>query len=73
MIGWIAFTLTCLGVFLTAKKIVWCWLFLIAANFFWAYHLRNDLAALTMQLFLFGFNIYGWIQWTNSTNSGKQT
>jgi hypothetical protein len=63
MIGWIAFTLTCIGVLLTAKKNIWCWVFLILANFAWTYHLWGDSSVVTMQAALLVFNIYGWRKW----------
>jgi nicotinamide riboside transporter PnuC len=66
MIGWIAFAFTCIGVILMARKNIWCWLFLIIANFLWAYHLSPDLPALAMQATLFGLNIYGFLEWSRN-------
>jgi nicotinamide riboside transporter PnuC len=61
--GWIAFSLTCIGVVLTAKKKISCWIILIAANFFWTYNLWGNKVAVLMQGFLLVANIYGWISW----------
>ena len=61
--GWTAFVLTIIGVYLTVKKNVWCWSFLIVANFFWTYNLWGNAAAITMQVALFVFNVYGFFQW----------
>jgi nicotinamide riboside transporter PnuC len=63
MIGWLAFMVTCFGVVLTSRKNIWCWAFLIVANFLWAYHLWGDTSAVTMQVALFVLNVHGWRQW----------
>ncbi len=68
MTGWIALILTTIGVFLTARKNIWCWPFLILANILWTVDLWNSTSAVVMQGILFVFNIYGVYKWKTDTS-----
>lgn len=65
MIGWIASTLSIIGIVLNAKKNIWCWPIWLLSNVLWVYHCMQvgDSAALVTWIVFGAFNIYGWYNW----------
>lgn len=65
MVEWTAALLSLVGIFLNAKKNIWCWPVWIASNFCWiAYSLYTQEWAvlITFGGFFLG-NLYGWREW----------
>jgi nicotinamide riboside transporter PnuC len=65
MLDIIGTALSIAGIFLNAKKIIWCWHVWIASNVFWiAYCIKtNQIPALIMWIVFFFANLYGYFQW----------
>lgn len=65
VIGWIAFTISFIGIILNAWKIIWCWPIWCIANIFWIYWATKKKEG--AQVFLWSVftlaNIYGWYLW----------
>ena len=65
VLGIIALITGTLGVWLTIKQNIWCWLFALIAVVtsiveFYQVHLYGDMA---LQVFYFFAGLYGWIYW----------
>ena len=65
VLGIIALVTGTLGVWLTIKQNIWCWLFALIAVVtsiveFYQVHLYGDMA---LQIFYFFAGVYGWIYW----------
>ena len=65
LIGWLATSLSLLGIFLNAKKIIACWWVWIVSDVAWIIYFLNpvDPQSLVLWIVFIGFNIYGWVQW----------
>lgn len=68
---WIAVLFSLGGLFLNAKKIIWCWPLWLVSNVFWiAYALgTKQLSIVITQAVFAAANWYAWKQWKKSTNS----
>ena len=68
MLGWIAMASSFIGIFLNAKKIIWCWLFWTTGATLWVIHFAvvkkaEDIPSTIVWGIFALFNIYGWWQW----------
>ena len=69
----IALILSLIGIFLNAKKIIWCWPIWISANVFWCIHFIffvPQFTSVLLWIFFTVFNVYGWYEW-NKENKLK--
>jgi len=64
--GWVSAGLSMTGLYLNARKIVYCWYVWIGSNITWQiyYIHRKDFPAMVLWLAFLFFNIYGLIKWT---------
>lgn len=67
VVGWLATSLSLLGIFLNAKKIIACWGVWLISDVAWIIYFLNpvDPQSLVLWIVFIGFNIYGWVQWKN--------
>jgi nicotinamide riboside transporter PnuC len=70
MIVWIASIVSILGIFLNARKIIWCWPVWIFSNFLWLFHtldiprfIHLDIATSLMWFVFLLANFYGAYLW----------
>lgn len=65
VIGWIATTLSIIGILLNAFKIVWCWPVWIASNFFWIYWAtkKKVVSQVVLWVVFLLFNLFGLYAW----------
>jgi len=70
MVSWIALALSVIGIFLNAKKIIWCWPVWIVSNIFWIIHTVNagDTAATVLWFVFLASNMYGAYEWNKDNN-----
>jgi nicotinamide riboside transporter PnuC len=65
LVGWLASILSIFGVFLNARKNIWCWYIWIVSNIIWLiyYYDKKDFPAIVLWVAFTGFNVYGLIMW----------
>lgn len=63
--SYLASLITLLGVWLNARKLIWCWPVWIVGNVVWviAYIPRHDWAVVLLDLVMVAANVAGWRQW----------
>jgi nicotinamide riboside transporter PnuC len=69
MLPWIAMSLSLAGVFLNARKIIWCWPIWCLANTGWCIDawMRSDWPQVILWIVFTIFNCYGWWCWSGSS------
>ena len=72
LLGWVASILSIFGIYLNAKKNIWCWYVWLVSNVGWLiYYLdKKDLPAIVLWIAFACFNVYGLIMWKRSKNKG---
>ena len=65
IVGWVAFTISFMGILLNAYKIIWCWPVWCVANFFWIYWAtkKKEWAQVWLWTTFTLANIFGWYMW----------
>lgn len=63
--SWIAATLSFLGIYLNARKNIWCWGAWMVSNILWLIYLvpKGEWALVCLWVMYFGMNVYGFLQW----------
>jgi nicotinamide riboside transporter PnuC len=71
----IAFLLSIIGIYLNAKKIIWCWYIYILSSICWLiYYVRkNDTPSIILWTVFICFNLYGLITWKKEKESKNKT
>jgi len=65
ILGWGASVLSIFGIYLNARKNIWCWYVWLVSNVGWLiYYLdKKDLPAIVLWIAFACFNVYGLIMW----------
>lgn len=64
----IALIFSLAGIYLNAKKIIWCWPVWIGSDVFWIIYFlpKQEWSSIVLWLVFGLMNIYGWLQWKKS-------
>lgn len=69
MLGYIAMASSFIGIFLNAKKNIWCWFFWIVGSILWVINFavienaKDNIPSIALWSIFTLFNIYGWNEW----------
>lgn len=73
-IGWTAMLLSFTGIYMNARKNIWCWPVWLVSNAFWlvlGLHYRDSAIIIANFGFATG-NSYGWVQWAKARRHDKR-
>ncbi|MDP3762871.1 MAG: nicotinamide mononucleotide transporter [bacterium] len=73
-INWVAVSLSIIGIFLNANKMISCWPVWIASNICWLVYVipKNEGAEIVLWSVFALANAYGWYQWLKKEDRTKK-
>jgi len=74
VLGWIATTISILGIALNARKIMLCWPVWLVSNVLWVtyFGIMGDKPSIILWVVFSVFNIYGWVMWSKDRKNGNK-
>lgn len=66
LLGWIATSISIIGILLNANKNILCWPVWLLSNIAWILYfilVKWDLPSIVLWIVFAIFNVYGWVQW----------
>ena len=65
IVGWVASSLSIIGIIMNAYLIIWCWAVWIVSDFFWIYWAtkKKEWSQVFLWVVFILANLYGWFLW----------
>jgi nicotinamide mononucleotide transporter len=66
ILSYVLTSLSITGLYLNAKKNIWCWPVWLLSSILWAVYFihQHEIASIIMWIVYSGFNIFGWLEWS---------